>query len=169
MGNKRSRIRLLVTAAAVVAFAGACKDAKDPNGGGLPTDSGAGLYPSIAVSTSHGTTSADLSLRQVPGGLSFASYQGEVVFNPETLTLKSATLPEGVDGAANEVSPGHVRFMGTALDGTAGASMLRLQFTAKGAVTREAFNVTFEEVTEAAEFADVTAQVKNGTLLFQQR
>jgi hypothetical protein len=169
MGNKRSRIRLLVTAAAVAAFAGACKDAKDPNGGGLPTGSGAGLYPSITVAASHGTTSADLSLRQVPGGLNFASYQGEVVFDPQVLTLKSATLPNGVEGAANEVSPGHVRFIGTALDGTAGATMLRMEFTAKGAVTKQAFSVSFEEVTEATEFADVTAQVKNGTLLFQQR
>lgn len=169
MGNTRSRIRLLVTAAAVAAFAGACTDAKNPNGDGLPTGSGAGLYPSIVVSASHGTTSADLSLHQVPGGLNFASYQGEVVFDPQLLTLKSATLPDGVEGAANEVSPGHVRFIGTALDGTAGATMLRMQFTARGAVTKQAFSVSFEEVTEATEFADVTAQVKNGTLLFQQR
>jgi hypothetical protein len=167
MANTRSRICRLVTAAAVVSLA-ACTDA-GPNGNGLPTDAGAGLYPQMTVATSHGTAQADLSLRQVPGGLSLGSYQGEVVFDPTVLSLQSATLPDGVIGAANEVSPGHVRFAGTALDGIAGAPVLQMRFAVKGAVTRGTFSATFEEVTDAAEFADLTAQVKNGTLLFQQR
>ncbi len=167
MANTRSRFRWLATAAAIVSLA-ACTDA-NPNGDGLPTDAGAGLYPNMTVSTSHGTANVDLGLRQVPGGLSLGSYQGEVVFDPQALSLQSADLPEGVIGDANEVSPGHIRFAGTALDGTEGAQLLRMRFTAKGAVTRETFRVTFEEVTDATEFADVTAQVKNGTLLYQQR
>jgi hypothetical protein len=163
-----SRIRLLVTVAAVAAFAGACRDA-NPNGNGLPTDAGTGIYPSMTVSAAHGTTHADLSLRQVPGGLSFGSFQGQVLYDATALTLKSATLPDGVTGAANEVSPGQIRFAGLALDGTAGAPVLKLEFTAKKPATKESFSVSFEEVTTAGEFADVTAQVKNGTLLYQQR
>ncbi|HEX6750712.1 MAG TPA: cohesin domain-containing protein [Longimicrobium sp.] len=167
MANTRSRFRWLATAAAIASLA-ACTDA-NPNGDGLPTDAGAGLYPHMTVSTSKGTANVDLGLRQVPGGLTLASYQGEVVFDPQALSLQSADLPEGVIGDANEVSPGHIRFAGMALDGTEGAQLLRMRFTAKGAVTRETFRVTFEEVTDATEYADVTAQVKNGTLLYQQR
>ena len=47
-------------------------------------------------------------------------------------------------------------------------AVLQLQFAGKGQVKRETLQVTFEEVTTANDFADVTAQVKNGTLLFNQ-
>lgn len=157
----------LATVAAALALA-ACTDASSDNGG-LPTDAGAGLYPSLAVSASKGSAQVDLSLRQVPGGLRFASYQGELTFDPAVLTLQSADLPEGVVGAANQSSPGHVRFSATALDGTTGAPMLRMRFATRGAVTRENFTVAFEEVTQDGDFADLTAQVKAGAPLFQAR
>jgi hypothetical protein len=167
MANTRSRIYRLVTAAAIVSLA-ACTDAKS-NGKGLPTDASTGLYPQMTVTTSKGTAQAELGLRQVPGGISLGSYQGELVYNPQVLTLQSAELPAGVIGDANEVSPGHVRFAGSALDGVTGSSVLKLRFAVKGTVVRESFSATFEEVTDATEFADITAQVKNGTLEFQQR
>jgi hypothetical protein len=157
--------RLSLAVAAAVALA-ACTDASSDNGG-LPTNASEGLYPSISVSSSHGIAQVDLSLRQLPGGLRFASYQGEVTFDPQLLTLQSADLPEGVDGAANQPEPGHVRFSGAALDGTVGAPMLRLRFAAKGALTRESISVTFEEVTRDGDFEDLTAQVKTGAPLFQ--
>ncbi|HEV7589188.1 MAG TPA: hypothetical protein VGO40_13820 [Longimicrobium sp.] len=157
--------RLSLAVAAAVALA-ACTDASSDNGG-LPTDAGQGLYPSISVSSSHGIAQVDLALRQVPGGLRFASYQGELTFDPQLLTLQSADLPEGVDGAANQSAPGHVRFSGAALDGTVGAPMLHLRFAARGALTRESFTVTFEEVTRDGDFEDLTAQVKTGALLYQ--
>ena len=160
-----SLVRLSLAAVAAVALA-ACTDASSANGG-LPTDAGAGLYPSISLSGSKGTAQVDLSLRQVPGGVRFASYQGEISFDPQVLTLQSADLPEGVDGAANLSSPGHVRFSAAALDGTAGAPMLRLRFATRGAVTRESFTVAFEEVTRDGDFEDLTAQVKAGKLLFE--
>ncbi|HEX8245888.1 MAG TPA: hypothetical protein VF541_20410 [Longimicrobium sp.] len=166
MANTRSRIARLVTVA-IASLAAACTDAA--TGDKLPTDAGAGLYPQIVVGIGKGTAQADLSLRQVPGGLSLGSYQGEVVFNPAVLTLQSAEFPEGVIGAANEVAPGRIRFAGSALDGTDGALVLRMRFAVKSTVTRSVFSATFEEVTDAVEFADVTAQVKNGTLLYQQR
>jgi hypothetical protein len=159
--------RLTLAVAAAVALA-ACTDASSDNGG-LPTDAGEGLYPSISVSSSRGTAQVDLALRQVPGGVRFASYQGEVTFDPQVLTFQSASLPEGVDGAANEAAPGHIRFSGAALDGTVGAPVLQMRFATKGKITRESFAVTFEEVTADGDFADLTAQVKTGALLFQSR
>lgn len=161
-----TRIRTLAAVAALFAAA-ACSDAGPGRGGELPTDASEGLYPAVRVENVQGGTRVELSLRQVPGGLRYGSYQGELVFDAQALQLKSATLPDEVVGAANEVSPGHVRFMGAALDGTATDAVLRLEFT--GTVKREALQVTFEEVTTAGEFDDVTAKVKNGTLLFQQR
>src|SRR5687767_5448583 len=160
-----SIVRLSLAAVAAIALA-ACTDASSDNGG-LPTDAGEGLYPSISVSTSRGTAQVDLALRQVPGGVRFASYQGEVTFDPQVLTFQSAELPEGVDGAAHQTSPGHIRFSGAALDGTVGAPVLRMRFAAKGKLTRESFAVTFEEVTADGDFADLTAQVKAGALLYQ--
>lgn len=154
----------LVAAVAVLALA-SCKDA-GPGESGLPTDAGEGLYPSITVFSSKGATQAELSLRQVPGGVTFGSYQGEVVFDPQLLELQSVDLPAGVEGAANQSSPGHVRFVGSALDGTAGP-LLSLRFAAKGAVTASAFQVTFEEVTDA-DFNDLTPKVKPD-LIFQSR
>jgi hypothetical protein len=155
----------LVAAVAALALA-SCTDA-GPGESGLPTDAGEGLYPSITVSTSRGATQAELSLRQVPGGLTFGSYQGEVVFDPQLLELQSVDLPAGVEGAANQSSPGHVRFVGSALDGTAGTPLLSLRFAAKGAVTASAFRVTFEEVTDG-DFNDLTPKVKPD-LIFQSR
>jgi hypothetical protein len=166
MKNMRIRTRWLATAAALTVLA-ACSDA-GPGRSDLPTDAGEGLYPSVRVVSTGAATQVELSLRQVPGGLRFGSYQGEFVFDPSVLTFQSATLPTDVTGAANEVSPGHVRFMGASLDGVEGA-VLQLQFAGKGQVKRESLQVTFEEVTTANEFADVTAQVKNGTLLFNPR
>ena len=165
MSHTRSRIRWLATAAAILSLA-ACSD-KEPSNGGLPTNAGAGLYPQISVSGSRSAVKADLALRQIPGGMRFNSYQGEVVYDPAVLTLKDVTLPEGVDGAANLVSPGHIRFAGTALDGTVGAPLLRMNFSASADVRREAFSVSFEEVTDG-EFTDVTGQVQSGYLIFQR-
>ncbi len=162
-----SIVRLSLAAVAAIALA-ACTDASSDNGG-LPTDAGEGLYPSISVSASKGTAQVDLALRQVPGGVRFASYQGEVTFDPQVLTFQSADLPEGVDGAAHLSAPGHIRFSGAALDGTVGAPVLRMRFAARGPITRQSFAVTFEEVTSDGDFADLTAQVKTGAVLFQSR
>jgi len=165
MSHTRSRIRWLATAAALLSLA-ACSD-KEAANGGLPTNASTGLYPQISVSTQAGAVKADLALRQIPGGMRFNSYQGEVVYDPAVLTFKGVALPAGVDGAANLVSPGHIRFAGAALDGTVGAPMLSMSFSATGEVKREAFNVRFEEVTDE-QYADVTAQVQSGYLIFQR-
>ncbi|HET7228744.1 MAG TPA: hypothetical protein VFJ16_01945 [Longimicrobium sp.] len=159
------RIRWLATAAAILSLA-ACSD-KEPSNGGLPTNAGTGLYPQISVSGSRSALKAELALRQIPGGLRFNSYQGEVVYDPAVLTFKDVALPEGVEGAAAMVSPGHIRFAATALDGTVGAPLVRMNFSASREVTREAFSVRFEEVTDA-DYTDVTTQVQSGYLIFQR-
>ncbi len=162
------QFRPLLSCVAVAAFLAlaACSDNETSNGG-LPTNAGAGLYPQISFSGSRGALKAELALRQVPGGVTFASYQGEVVFDPAVLTLQDAALPAGVEGAANLVSPGHVRFAGTALDGTVGAPLLTMRFKAAAEVRREAFAVTFAEVTDG-DFADLTGQVQTGYVIFQR-
>jgi len=159
--------RLSLALAAAVALA-ACTDASSDNGG-MPTGAGEGLYPSISMSSSRGIATVDLGLRQVPGGLRFASYQGEIAYDPQVLSFQSAGLPEGVAGAANEATPGRVRFSGAALDGTLGAPMLQLRFAVKGKVVRESFTVTLEEVTRDGDFEDLTGQVKAGALVYQAR
>jgi hypothetical protein len=159
--------RLSLALAAAVALA-ACTDASSDNGG-MPTDAGEGLYPSLSVATSRGIATAELGLRQVPGGLRFASYQGEIAYDPQVLSFQGADLPQGVDGAAHEATPGHVRFTGAALDGTLGAPMLTLRFAVKGKVVRESFTVTLEEVTRDGDFEDLTGQVKAGALVYQAR
>jgi hypothetical protein len=167
MSNLRTARRTLAAAAlAAVAALAACTDTQ--NNGGLPTNAGAGLYPQLSVASSHGKATVSLGLRQVPGGLSFASYQGELSYDPQQLTFQSADLPDGVFGAANLVSPGHVRFAGTSLDGVSGDKVLTLHFASKGTVGKQAFSVAFEEVTQAGDLTDVTAMVHGGTLLFQQ-
>lgn len=161
-----SVLRLSLAAAATALALAGCRDA-GPGSAKLPTDAGEGLYPSIAVSTSRGTATAQLSLRQVPGGLTFASYQGELTYDPQALEFQGADLPAGVDGAANLAAPGRVRFVGAAVDGTAGAPLLTLRFAAKGQVSAGSFHVAFEEVT-GDDYTDLTAQVK-GDLIFTSR
>ena len=165
--TRRSFSLLSLAAAAAVTLAG-CRD-NGPGNGGLPTDAGQGLYPSITVSGSKGTAQVDLSLRQVPGGIRFASYQGELAFDPNLLTFQSAELPQGVEGVANLVAPGRIRFAASALDGTTGTPLLQVRFASKGAISREAFMVNLEEVTQDGDFTDLTAQVKADQLLYQSR
>jgi hypothetical protein len=155
---------LSLAAVAALTLAG-CRD-NGPGNGGLPTDAGAGLYPAINVSGSKGTAQVDLSLRQVPGGLKFGSFQGELAFDPHVLTFQTAAFPQGVDGVANEAQPGHIRFVASALDGATGLPLVTLRFSTHGAVTRESFAVTFEEVTDG-DFTDLTAQVKPDGLIYQ--
>lgn len=132
-----------------------------------PTLTGPGLYPSVSVSTSGGRSMASLSLVQVPGGVQLASYQGEITYDAGALALEEATLPEGVEGAVNEATPGHLRFVGTSLEAMGDAPLLRLRFRKGAAPTREMFSVRFEEVTTAGDLSDVTASVKNEVLLFR--
>ncbi len=147
-----------------------CADARDPNSGALPTLTDAGFYPLLTSRASEGDASVvTLSLKQVPGGVEIASVQGEITYDASVLQLVRASLPEGVEGDTEEVSPGRVRFVGTLVQGAAEPPLLNLEFRGRDkpvTPTREMFSVRFEEVTGGADLADLTPTVRSDHLLF---
>jgi hypothetical protein len=165
------RVRLAAPLLALALTVG-CSDAGDANGagGGLPTLTDAGFYPLLTAQPASGDANVlTLSLKQVPGGIEVASVQGEIQYDAALLQLAGATLPEGVEGDAFEVSPGRVRFVGTLVQGAAETPLLRLEFRGREkpvTPAREMFSVRFEEVTGGAELADMTATVRSEHLLF---
>ena len=168
------RVRSLFRLAAPVlalALVVACSDAGTPNGeGALPTLTEAGFYPLLSAQpgASSGSTVL-LSLKQVPGGIEVASVQGEIQYDAAQLQLSRASLPEGVEGDVEEVSPGHVRFVTTPAPGATEPPLLRLELTGRDKpvnLAREMFTVRIEEVTGGADFADLTSTVRSDQLLF---
>lgn len=152
-------------------LAAACSDTGAPNrDGALPTLTDAGFYPLLSASApSADATMVTLSLKQVPGGIELASVQGELRFDATMLQMERAMLPEGVEGDAHEVSPGHVRFVGTLVHGATEPPLLHLEFRGREksvTVAREMFSVHFEEVTGGSDFADLTPTVRSDRLLF---
>jgi hypothetical protein len=78
-------------------------------------------------------------------------------------------LPEGLEGAVEEVSPGRVRFVGSLAVGAMEPPLLHLHFRGRDKVVapaRERFQVRFEEAAGGAEFEDLTAPVRSDHLLF---
>lgn len=149
-----------------------CSDAGNPNNrdGALPTLTDPGFYPLLSMqAAAEGESVVTLSLKQVPGGIELASVQGEIQYDAATLQLARATLPQGVEGDAFEVSPGRVRFVGTMGEGVTETPLLNLVFTGRDKAAepkREMFTVRFEEVTGGADLADLTATVRADQLLF---
>lgn len=150
-------------------FAIGCTDA-DGGTDVLPTLTEPGFYPLLNVQApSNGQSAVTLSLKQVPGGIELASAQGEIAYDAGVLQLSRATLPEGLEGDVEEVSPGRIRFVATLVQGAAETPLLHLHFSGrdKPAVpAREMFQVRFEEVTGGAELADLTSTVRSDQLLF---
>ncbi len=153
-------------------FVLACSDAGDPNSGNgaLPTLTEPGFYALLSARTPSAEESVvTLSLKQVPGGIELASVQGEIMYDASVLQLVRASLPEGVEGDTEEVSPGRVRFVGTLVQGAAEPPLLTLEFRGRDkpvAPTREMFSVRFEEVTGGADLNDLTSTVRADQLLF---
>lgn len=158
----------LVCLAASVLLLG-CGDARGTGSGdgGLPTGAAAGLYPSVVVTSSGGSSVASLSLVQVPGGIRLGSYQGEITYDARAMEVERTTFPEGVTGAIHQTGPGRLRFVGTALDGIGDVALLRIGFRKKGELSAQSFTAHFEEVTSASDLEDITSSVKNGTLLYR--
>ena len=134
----------------------------------IPTPGEAGFYPALGIMLSDGGVVANLGLVQVGSALDLASYQGELQYDAETLELEEASFPEGVNGAVFEVSPGKLRFVGTAEAGLGAAPMLTLRFGAGAEIKRGTVSVQIEEVTAAGDLADLTTRVKNGVLLLRR-
>lgn len=166
----RTFLRNAVPLLAVAALLG-CTDAGSPSGDSvLPTLTEAGFYPLLSSQSSqddgHVVT---LSLKQVPGGIELASVQGEITYDAALLQLSRATLPQGVEGDAEEVSPGRVRFVGTMMEGATEPLLLQLELRGRNkpvTLTREMFVVQIEEVTGGADLADLTGTVRADRLLF---
>ena len=142
-----------------------CSDASLENA--LPTLTEPGFYPLLTTqAATSGTSRVDLSLKQVPGSVELASVQGEITYDAAALRLSRATLPEGMEGDAEEVSPGRVRFVGTMVQGSADTPLLHLEFTGRATPKAEMFSVRFEEVTGGSDVADLTPSVRSDRLLF---
>lgn len=166
----RAFFRLAMPLLAFVLVLGCADAGPNSRDGVLPTLTDPGFYPHLsAQAAAAGETEVKLSLKQVPGGIELASVQGEIQYDAAVLKLVRATLPAGVDGDAFEVSPGHVRFVGTMVEGVTETPLLNLVFTGRDKAAqpkREMFTVRFEEVTGGAEFDDLTATVRSNQLLF---
>jgi hypothetical protein len=150
--------------------AAACADqATAPEAmGGLPKDLAPGIYPVMSVaSQTSGTAQVDLYLKRVPEGTSLASYQGELTYDANLLTLEHTDLPSGIVGTTNEVTPGHVRFAGAAIEGLGDVALVSLRFTRRGNLTSKSFQVHVEEISGASDFADLTSLVNNTETYFQ--
>jgi hypothetical protein len=139
-----------------------CSDDRQ-NIAGIPAGAADGLYPQLVVSSQRGgTVELSLSLLRKPAGTRLGSYQGELTYDPVVLTFASSALPTGVDGLAQLVSPGKVRFVGTALDGIGDMPLMTLHFTRKGEVKASSFAVVFEDVSSAVDLSDLTPAVRAG-------
>jgi hypothetical protein len=150
-----------VLSAAAMALLSACSDATAPaRTDGLPKELDAGIYPLISVaSQTSSTAQVDLYLKRVPAATRIASYQGELTYDASVLTLEHTDLPAGLIGTTNEVTPGHVRFAGAALEGVGDVPVLALRFTRRGSFGQKSFAVKVEELAGADDFADLTQQV----------
>lgn len=146
-----------------------CTDAGPNADGALPTLTEPGFYALLSAAGGAEASVVTLSLKQVPGGIQLVSAQGELEFDANVLQLARVALPEGVEGDAEEVSPGRVRFVATLAEGTTEPVLLQLHFRGREkpvTVTREMFGVRFEEVAGGADFADLTSTVRSDQLLF---
>jgi hypothetical protein len=161
------RMALLLALPAVIA---SCSDATAPvSESGLPGNLDRGIYPLVnVVSQTSSTAQVELYLKRVPADVRLASYQGELTYDAAALTLEHTDLPPGLIGSTNEVSPGHVRFAGAALDGVGDVPVLALRFARRGELGAQSFNVKVEEVAGTEGFADLTSQVSTRAPFFHR-
>jgi hypothetical protein len=163
LSPRRAALRLaavLVLSASI----SACADGADPLAG-IPRGAADGLYPQVIVAGPNAAvTEVRISLLRKPAGTLLGSYQGELSFDASALRVQAATLPSGIDGVAELSAPGHLRFVGTALDGVGEVPLVTVRFERIGQVRPESFGVLMEEVT-ASDLSDVTAQVFSGAPL----
>jgi hypothetical protein len=161
-------MRIAIPLAALLAAG--CSDATAPvKDDGLPGDLQRGIYPLVNVaSETEGAAQVELYLKRVKVDDRLASYQGELAYDAQALTLEHTDLPPGLIGGTNETTPGHVRFAGAALDGVGDVPVLALRFTRRGAIGPQSFGVKVEEVAGATGFADLTAEVSTHAPYFHR-
>jgi hypothetical protein len=115
--------------------------------------------PDLASSAPGLTLDISLHLEGVQIEKPVSSYQGELRFDPEALSVVAGKFPEGVMGAWNEVEPGRIRFAGVSINGLGDGAALQLTVQAKRALLAADFHVAMEEVTSADGFTDLTQKV----------
>lgn len=160
MSRSKGSRRALVLAMSLGLLAG-CENAMAPEEQIDVTEGLApGIHPIVVLAgINAGTTDVQLHLRRVQVDATISSFQGELSYDTNAMTLKGAELPQAVMGAWNEIAPGKVRFAGAALEGVADAPVLTLHFEAKQAVQGNAFGVKMEEIVAATDFHSLTTQV----------
>ncbi|HEX8361155.1 MAG TPA: hypothetical protein VF613_13665 [Longimicrobium sp.] len=146
---------------AMVLALSACTDSAD-SVAGIPRGAADGLYPQIVVSGPASSSDVKLSLLRKPAGVRLGSYQGELSYDPAVLTLERWSLPEGTEGVVNDGTAGKIRFVASAVEGVGEVPLLSLRFTRRGPVSSSSFAVSFEEVSAAEDFSDLTPLVYAG-------
>lgn len=137
-----------------------CENAVQPQEASVLEGLAPGIHPIVVLTSRAGNAATvELHLKRVGVDARIASFQGELEFATERLTLAGAELSPGVMGAWNESAPGKVRFAGAAMEGLGEGAVLRLRFTAKGAVEGDAFQVKVEELVSSADFQDLSPRV----------
>lgn len=137
-----------------------CENAVQPQEPNVLQGLAPGIHPIVVLASKSGSSaSVELHLKRVGVDAKIASFQGELDFAADRLTLAGAELSPGVMGAWHESEPGKVRFAGAAMEGVGDGPVLRLRFTAAGPVDGDAFRVKVEELVSSADFQDLSPRV----------
>ena len=116
-----------------------------------------GIYPTIAIPAAGGEmTKVEVHLRRANLSASMVSYQGEINYRSDLLTIDRAESAPGVTGSWNEPEPGRLRFAGASLDGI--DQDLVVTFIVKGtrAIKPSDFRLSIEEIIGADKFENIT-------------
>lgn len=161
-----------VAAAIFLALVG-CRDVLSSQGGEKKTPPepdpgtetrGPGIHPVLVVTRQDAdSATVELRLERVQVTAKVASFQGELVYGTEALTLGRAAVAQGITGASNETQPGTVRFAGVAMDGLEDGPVLTLRFATRRAPKAEDFRLSVEELVATEEFRNVTSLVPRAT------
>lgn len=137
-----------------------CENAVQPKEQSVLEGLAPGIHPVVVLAAAAGdAATVELHLKRVGVDARIASFQGELGYDQEKLTLAGAELMPGVMGAWNESAPGTVRFAGAAADGMGEGAVLTLRFTTKGEVAGGAFRVKVEELVSSTDFQDLSSQL----------
>jgi|GEM_PF-1726522 len=161
----KSHITRLLAGFALIALVstGACRDAVEPgraNGGDSLNGLARGLHPVLVVADNGPiTTYVDVRLKRERNTSRIASFQAELAYDTTQLGLVGGDFAPSVAGAWHELSPGRVRFAGAAEDGMGDVPLVTLRFANKQIVERRTFELGFQELVEANDFRDLTAEL----------
>lgn len=109
--------------------------------------------------TGGGVTHLRIHLKAVELPAGIASYQGELRFDPDVISVLGGRVPEGLMGVWHEVEPGRVRFAGVSMEGIGDEAVLVLELESERALRSTDFEGVVEEVVSTEEFTEVTREV----------